>query len=326
MFFSHIVPESYRIGDLSSRLYPASGNPVGSFGVFQNLDRFALTFKLKSADVIIGRQAIAWGSARIINPTDVIAPFTFNELDKEERFGVDAVRLRVPLGELDELDIGYIAGKDLEWSKSAFFLRGKGHILKTDLSMILMAFREHGLFGIDLARSIGGAGFWTEAAYVVPYLFKPSLREENRSYFRASVGSDYNFSQKLYGYCEYYFNSGGNGQPRDYTQFLTSAAFRDGAVYLLGRHYFGVGLVYEISPLIPATAFFFYNLTDGSFTLAPQVEYNIDENIYVSAGAYISVGKAPTLSPRNGSGPGLRFGSEFGSYPDVVYVAFRIYF
>ena len=53
-------------------------------------------------------QAIAWGSAFVINPTDVIAPYVYNALDQEERYGVDALRVRVPTGALSETDLGYV--------------------------------------------------------------------------------------------------------------------------------------------------------------------------------------------------------------------------
>jgi hypothetical protein len=326
LFFSGINPEIYRLVDFSNPLYPGTDTPVGNFGVFLNLDRFLLTFRFRWADLLLGRQAIAWGSARIINPTDIIAPFVFNELDKEERFGIDAVRMRLPLGAMDELDIGFVAGQNLAYSKNAAFLRGKTHLWKTDLSFVFLGFRQHGLFGIDLARSIGGAGFWLESAYAVPYLFDASRKGEEEPYFRASVGADYNFSPKLYGYCEYHFNSGGESRPQDYIDFFDSVAFRDGSVYLLGKHYLGASLVYQFSPLLPGSVFFLYNLLDGSLMFAFQLEYNVSQNIYLSAGSYLGLGKAPGFIPGQTDGPGLTLRSEFGSYTDTFYISFRIYF
>ncbi|MCP5053868.1 MAG: hypothetical protein GY940_42265, partial [bacterium] len=171
VFFATINPGGYRVDDFVDLIYPGVNDRVSSFGVFQNLDRFFVTFKTKVADIFIGRQAIAWGSARFVNPTDVVAPFTFNELDVEERRGVDAVRVRVPLGMMDELDMGYVFGRDFEFGESAFFLRGKFYLMKTDVSLLLLGFRENLLMGFDVSRSIGGAGFWVEAAYVLAGVF-----------------------------------------------------------------------------------------------------------------------------------------------------------
>ncbi len=102
----------YRVTDFDSRLYPCENDTAGSFAIFQNLDRLYLGLKADDFDLYIGRQAIAWGSARVINPTDVLVPYKFEELDTEERIGVDALRVRIPLGSLSEFDAGAVFGED----------------------------------------------------------------------------------------------------------------------------------------------------------------------------------------------------------------------
>ncbi|RQW06189.1 hypothetical protein EH222_09145, partial [candidate division KSB1 bacterium] len=167
IFITGLDPFHYRVADLPSRLYPAEQKDVRSFVLLQNLDRAFFTFKTGWADLDIGRQAIAWGSARVINPTDIIAPFSFEELDIEDRIGVDAVRLRVPLGFMAELDGGVVFGQDFSWPESACYLRGKFYFAGTDVSLLLIDFQQNLLVGLDLARSIGGAGVWCEAAGVI---------------------------------------------------------------------------------------------------------------------------------------------------------------
>lgn len=320
-------PASYRFDDFFERLYPRSGKDVGSFAIFHNLDRFYFTLKTGFADIFIGRQAIAWGSARVINPTDVIAPFAFNELDTEERRGVDALRVRLPLGMMDELDFGFVAGQDFAWKKSAFFARGKVYILKTDLSLLLLGFRQHLLLGFDMTRAIGGAGFWLETAYVVPEFFKKEDEKLDRdNYFRASIGLDYNFGGKTYGFAEYHFNAAGRQKPEDYLENFNSPAYQDGAVYLMGKHYLNVGITYQIHPLIPFTGLIIWNLSDGSLVLSPTAEYNIAENIYLMLGAYIGLGKKPEQVLSAFALPETRLQSEFGAYPGMFFTAFRIYF
>ena len=63
-----------------------------------------------------------------------------------------------------------------------------------------------------------------------------------------------------------------------------------------------------------------FNLSDLSIWVGPQVEYNIAEDIYLSAGGFLSIGKPL----ENGETP--EFQSEFGSYPSVVFSSFRAYF
>jgi len=84
---------SYRVEDIRSRLYPGPHDQAGSFRIYQNLDRLSLTINSSFADFYIGRQAIAWGSARVINPTDILAPYAFNELDIEDRMGTPVMFL-----------------------------------------------------------------------------------------------------------------------------------------------------------------------------------------------------------------------------------------
>lgn len=321
-------PTAYRLTDLRDRIVPGAYETPTSFAVYQNLDRFAVTIKTRAADIIVGRQAVAWGSARVVDPTDILAPFAFNELDKEERTGVDAVRVRVPLGPMSELDIGAVAGRRFRAATSAFFLRGKTQALDTDVSAVAMAFRRHLLLGVDLARSIGGAGAWLEAAYVVPAAFSRYEEDEEKDYFRASAGLDYSFGPKTYGFVEYHFSSAGGNEPESYLALADTTPFRAGAVYLLGRHYVSLGGTYQITPLLPFTGLVIANLGDLSLVLAPSLELNLSQNVYLAGGAYLGLGRGPEfLAPP--MGPGARpdlLRSEFGSYPDMIYASFRVYF
>lgn len=326
LFAASIDPYQYRAADLDSRLYPSENENPSSFSIFQNLDRAVLTIQTEPADIFIGRQAIAWGSARVINPTDIIAPFSFEELDTEDRIGVDAVRVRVPLGLMSEMDAGYVFGKDFQWKKSAFFLRGKFYLAKIDVSALLLSFRQNLLLGLDIARSIGGAGFWLEGAYVLEDVFTENKTGKSKNYFRASAGLDYSFSPKTYGFIEYHFSSAGRKSPEDYLQNLSSPAFSEGAVYLMGRHYLAPGLSCQLTSLVTVTAQALWNISDSSFFFAPQMEYNVSQNMYVSAGAFVGTGKSPDLNTGENRLPVPQFRSEFGGYPDIYFSSFRIYF
>ncbi len=316
-FLTGINPLEYRVADLDEQLYPREAKIPESFGIFQNLDRIFVKFSPAFGDIYLGRQAIAWGSARVINPTDVIAPFTFSELDKEERLGVDALRMRIPIGMLGEFDTGYVFGEDFKFSKSAFFVRTKLYKWKSDISFLAIGFRENLLAGFDVASSVGGAGWWLESAYVFADALKEQKSPNAENYFRLSAGLDYSFSGKTYGFIEYHFNGAGASQPDDYLREFTKTAYQDGAVYLMGRHYLIPGVTYQLTPLIVLSGEMLFNLTDPSLYLAPQIEYNISENIYIGGGSYLGIGKSPK---------GFELQSEFGSYPNTYFTSFRIYF
>ena len=326
MFLTGIDPFQYRFADLDSRFYPSKNEKIRTFAIFQNLDRAMLTVKTNFADIFIGRQAIAWGSARVINPTDILAPFTFEELDTEDRIGIDAVRMRIPVGVMGEFDMGYVFGKDFKFKQSAMYLRSKFYIVQSDVSFLLLGFRENLLAGFDLARAIGGAGFWFESAAVFDNAFNEFEFEKKTNYFRTTIGIDYSFSSKVYGFVEYHFSSAGAEYPKNYLSIFNESAVSEGAVYLMGRHYLVPGMTYQLTPLITLSVEALFNIGDQSLFMAPQLEYNIAENIYISGGAFISIGKKPEYKIAESSFPILLFRSEFGSYPDLYFTSFRIYF
>ena len=323
-FTAPIPAGTYRLVDFRNPIYPGENDPVGSFGLYQNLDRLNVTLRTGAGDLIIGRQPVAWGSGKVTNPTDVIAPFSFYELDKEERVGVDAVRFRLSLSALSEIDAGYVFGEHFRFDRSAFFLRSRVNVLKTDLGFLIEGFQEDLLLGLDVARSVGGSGVWLEAAYVFPDALN-RLSPKPSHYGRLTAGIDRSLTSKLYGFLEYHFNGAGSAHPATYAELFTQPAYTHGTVYLMGRNYLSLGATYQAGPLIPVTGLVIWNATDGSFALSPQAEYNISQNIYLGAGAYLGLGRAP-LTPLLGTTlpPVLR--SEFGSYPDFAYVSFRVYF
>lgn len=317
---------AYRAADIDQRLYPQDSDDLESFAVLQNLDRLFLTVHAPWADVYVGRQAISWGSARVINPTDVIMPFMFNDLDVEDRVGVDAVRVRTPVGMMSEIDAGYVFGDDFAFNRSAPFLRTRLYHWRTDITLMTVGFRRNLLVGFDVTRSVGGAGVWIESAYVFAGALDKHLRDADEDYFRTSIGADYSLRNGTYLFAEYHFNQAGACHPDDYLSDMQTVAYREGAVYLMGRHYLTPGITYQITPLITLTGEAMVNLCGPSLFILPRVDYNISENIYIAGGIYLGVGGGPRVTYYPRTGPEIVLRSEFGSYPDIFFTSFRIYF
>ncbi len=309
----------YRVADFDSLLYPGKDEPMGSVGIYHNLDRAAVQFSTDFADISIGRDAIAWGAARIINPTDVVAPFNYDQLDTEDRVGVDAVRIRIPVGILGEVDTGYIFGTNFDFDKSAIFLRTQLNAAETDFSILLLEFQRDLLVGLDIARGIGGAGFWLETAYVFTDPFD-DRRIASDDYLRTSFGLDYSFSGETYAFIEYHFNGAGTDKPDNFLTNLDHSAYTRGGVYLLGVHYLAPGISHQLTPLISISGQMLFNLSDPSTWIAPQIDYNIAEDIHLSVGGFISLGKRPKDDDLT------QLPSEFGSYPNLFFSSFRVYF
>jgi hypothetical protein len=305
---------SYRAFDLEETLYPDS--PSGErFTVGQNLDRFLITLSSPSCDVYVGRQAVAFGSARVVNPTDVIAPFAYDTIAKEERTGVDALRVKIPTGEMGEVDGGLVFGEDFSVKESAAFIRSTSHVFEADVTASAMVFRENLLLGADISRAIGSAGAWIEAAYT--FADGAAHYEPGGNYLRLSAGLEHIMTSKLHAYMEYHYNGAGSGRADDYQDNADETAYADGGVYLLGRHYIAPGLNYEATPLIKLRAQGILNLEDSSALASPGMEYNISEDAYLQLGAFVAVGKEAEDSLPH---------SEFGLYPDLYYASLSFYF
>ncbi len=316
----------YRWDDLGADLLaPKEDETVG---VRQNLDRLLLEIRTAPGDIIVGRQAIGWGSARGVHALDVIAPFTFNALDTEHRRGVDALRVRIPFGFMGELDLGALAGHEGRTENNAYYARMRTYWQRTDLALLAMDFREHLLVGLDAARSLGGAGTWLEIAWVRPGAFSASDVGNGGSYWRLSTGADYSLTGGTYGFFEYHFNGAGAASSSGYVDLQDQVAYRDGAVYLLGRHYLVCGGSHRIDPLTELAGQVLLNVSDGSLLAGPEIRRSLSDNTDISAGAFWGFGPGPEdgREPVAGNAYTVIWRSEFGAYPDVSYLSFRVYF
>ncbi len=316
-----IATDIYRTTDIDRQLWLSSGK---HYGLSHNLDRLLLAWSLPRVDIYVGRQAIAWGAARAVNPTDILAPFAYGELDTEDRQGVDAVRMRVPIVNMGEIDAGMAFGEGFEWDNSAWFVRGRQFIQRTDITGTVAGFRGNFLLGLDLTRALGGAGSWLEAAYVIVDEDSPPPAD---NYWRLTAGADYSLSDGTYLFAEYHYNGPGTGNPAEYPFLGYTIPYQEGAVYLLGTHYLIPGITHPLTPLTILTMESLINLDfdDPSAYLLMQLEYNVAVSWYVSGGIYKALGKSPYQSlGQSVSGPIPA--SEFGSYPDLFFLSARMYF
>lgn len=298
---------AYRLADFTN---PLAGPSAGDGERFlQNLDRLSASLHLGKWDVVLGRQVVSFGSARLVNPTDVLAPFNFETRDQENRSGVDALRVRYAWGEFGELDSGYVAGKNFQWDQSAAFLRTRFKLGGVDSSILGMIFKQNVLGGLDLQGSLGGAGWWAEGAWVWPH-------DGDAGYGRLTAGTDYYFAGDVDATIEYHFNGAGQQDASRYLD-LNPTAYGAGTVYLLGRHYLAPSLSWQADPLLSLQGQAVMNLTDGSWWFLAHAEYNALENLYADVGLAQPVGSGP----RN-----FLPASEFGLYAAFQYAALRFYF
>ena len=298
----------WRLTDIRASL----GEETPKHRILQNLDRFNLQLNFGSGDLTIGRQAISFGAARFINPTDVFLPFDVRTFNTEYRTGIDAIRFQRPFGQLGELDFGLILGPDGKAENSAAFAQIKTNLGGSDFHATAIRFAEQNLLGIGVQSSLADFGTWFEAARV----------NGQQDYWRASMGLDYSFSESTLASVEYHFNGAGSDNPSNYFNLLSQTPFTLGGVFLLGKNYLIPAVSIQLSALISAGIQGVLNLDDHSTYTSVTLSYNVKEDLYLGAGYYHFSGSKLTLSPLGN--PVLN--SEYGSNPDNLFVSINYYF
>ena len=304
----NIVGDSYRLTDIESSL----SSDDAKTQVYQNLDRFNVQLQLNQGDLTIGRQAISFGSARIINPTDVFLPFDVQTFNTEYRTGVDAIRFQRPMGELGEVDVGIVLGDGADQETSAAFLQLRGNVNGKDLHFALIEYAEQTLVGAGLQTALGDFGFWVEAASVTG----------DEDFVRASLGLDYAFTEFTFAQVEYHYNEAGSDDPNDYIELAGRHPYRRGGVFLFGEQYLIPSVSVQLSPLWVMSAMGIMNLSDDSAFFSISGAFNVAENFYMDFGIYHFRGDDLDISPLGF--PELR--SEYGANPDMFYTSIRYYF
>jgi hypothetical protein len=275
------------------------------------VDRLYFDAYLPFADVRVGRQALNWGSAFMVNPTDPFPQVLLLEPWKP-RAGVNAVRASIPIADAHRIQL--VAGADDDFKAPRLATRGTVNALQTDWSVI-GAWRpeaDDGLVGVDIKGTLG-VGFWTEAAW--------HLRQTN-PYGEGAVGIDYSFPvlDSLIVTAQYYRNgrdldSTGTAsitsavEAPDCAAGDTSALFGDGtaepdpfAPFFTGRQYAMASVGLGLSPLVSASGLFVQNLDDGTGLVFPTIAYSPRGWLEVSAAAQVPVrtwGDGGELSPKD---------------------------
>ena len=273
----------------------------------QNLDRLYFSVRYGAFDVKLGRQPIGFGSGRLTQPSDVLAPFSFAALDTEHRAGVDALLVRYTVSDFSEVDGGYVAGEGGDIKKSAVYLKGRTLLWGTDVTLLWLQFYEHQLLSYDIQGALGGIGLWCEGAKV--------WLDDGMAYNRWVLGADYQFPDTdFYGFLEIHESEAGYHDPKDYGLSQSSLAFSEGGVELLGRQYWLLGFRYPLHPLVGFQA----SLTshggadqDRSQLFHSELQVDVGEDARLVAAYLQGVGKEE---------------HEFGAWGRFLYASLRYYF
>jgi len=282
-----------------------------------SLDRLYLSILADHFTLTLGRQRIAWGTARFISAVDLFNPFDPAAIDKEEKLGVDAAVAEIPLGGYSGLTL--VFAPDLFADEISYAARIYTNQFNYDLALTAGRFVDRYVFGFDFAGQMWDIALFGEIAYfmedhttVYPVVdptefFGFRLEETDNYYLRGSIGAEYVFENSFSMLLEYYYNGKGARDRENYN--LTNLVTGD--ELSLGRHYLFSSFGYDIMPLLRGDVAVYLNLTDFSVLVSPAVEYSITESLYLNVGAQMGFGGDE---------------DEYGMRPDLYYIQLRYYF
>jgi hypothetical protein len=259
------------------------------------------TLRHGSALLTLGRQRIAWGTARFFSPADVFNPLNPLQVEGDVRQGVDAAQLNWYLSGESNLSLVYAPQNGFDRSTSA--LRLKTTVHNYDVAVFAGRFAEDWMGGGDFAGQWGGAGlrgeFTLRSRHAIP---GPNV-------FRMSVGCDYAFPNTFYLIGEYFYNQGQPAGPGP-VEPATLLRFSD-EIFTLHRHFLSLGATYDITPLVRAQTYAVIDLVGQSVFLNPIITWNLRQNTDLAAGAQFF-----SSSP----------GGEFQSLHNLLYVELTWHF
>jgi hypothetical protein len=304
-------------------------------GDYLAVDRLTLDLYQPGFDVRIGRQALQWGSALFINPTDPFPQVLFTQ-PWLPRAGVNSARVSVPFGERNQLQA--VVGTNDDFNAARIAGRGTINWAQTDWSAV-GAWRQETdemLAGIDIKGTFG-VGFWFESALRVGDL----SGEEATVRADAAVGVDYSFPllETLY-VAGQYVRQGESDTPAaplagvegptcalDAANFATSEP-DPFAPFLTGRDY-GLGVVrLGLHPNVDIGASWLQALDDGTAVAIPNASWRLPAQFDVSLTAQIPLkawGDGGELAPREADlrldVPGTDLSADLsGLVPDATVI------
>jgi hypothetical protein len=158
-------------------------------------------------------------------------------------------------------------------------------------------------------------------------------QHKDNHFARAIFGVDYKFDTKkpLTMLAEIYYNGFGRRHAGDYLALLKKPRVAElGEIFNTGLLYAALGMSWEPHHKVPLALTVMGNLLDPSMFINATMTYKVGDESILVAGAMIPVGRAPALDPaqlfdRDPTND-LQIKSEFGLYPFVFYVQWKMYF
>ncbi len=294
--------------ELAGCSWPQVGNDVFHVDEASDVflvDRLYVDVYSTKVDLRVGRQALQWGSAMMINPTDPFPQVLFVE-PWRFRAGVNAVRANIPFGTKSN-QVQAVAAIDDTLTYGRAAVRGTVDVGGTDVSL-MGAYRgdaRSAIAGLDVKGTLG-VGYWFEGAMHVDDLGAdgtPTAWEE------FAVGFDYSFpvGETLLVGAQYYRNGAGAADVDDYAlvartstgiaapdcadpgveQALSGGKTDAFAPFFVGKDYALAQVSFKATQDLSFSAVGLQNLRDGTGMAVPVVSVMPLANLEIGGTAQV---------------------------------------
>ncbi len=273
----------------------ASGS---NYYLFSQFYRAYVRLNWGDFDVIAGRQRIPLGTGRFWSGLDVLNPDNPSRVEREERIGVDALKVEYRLGNLTRVTYLY-APDPLNISGPRQLVQFTSNWHDADFTVTGGLSRGDGLLGFDFATKLFDAGVRGEWIYV--------NADIGGNYQKALLGLDYAFVSGLTLSAEAYINT---QSPADLAATLAQLPQLP-FLQSIGRRYLGASADYEPNPIYKFTTIWLRNQEDQSDFFSAVFTYSIRQTTSLTVGAQAFSGAVT---------------SEFGQQHPLFFASIQWYF
>ena len=264
----------------------------GGLRLQHTLDRLSLTWQTPHFGVVVGRQALSWGTGRLWNPTDLLSPFAPTDVDREVRRGFDAVRLTLPVGAVSGFELMWLPQPTL--NAQGFVVRGRTNVASWDVSAMTAKIVDDLVLGAEIAGDLGPLGVHGEVAWTLPMVGtdngaggETAIEDD---FVRAVVGIEGRPAEAWVLGAELHYNGFGSDDVEDIVGRLRDPRVVRGEVFGAGQLYLGVLASWLASDLVSCGASLLVNVNDPSALLLPSVEWWVEQRVLLRAAGYLPLG------------------------------------
>ncbi|HJP31989.1 MAG TPA: hypothetical protein QGF95_15705 [Candidatus Latescibacteria bacterium] len=235
------------------------------------IDRLYGQYYGRRVVITAGRQRVAWGVSEIFRPLDQFAPFAPAEFDRDERPGIDAVRVSVPLGRLSSVEAIHDPGGDRTGA------RLRTHAGGYDAGVVVGHFRRGLSAGGSVAGDVGETGLRGEMLF------------EGFDDVRATLGAAHGWAwHNVALSAEIHFDGSGSSDPAGYDWLGLVRGHR----LTLARRYAAITATGLAHPLLRLAITGLANIDDGSRLLQPTLFWDAGQSLDVRLAAQWYAGAA----------------------------------